>query len=621
MFRYVALIWDARDSQQVDAALAATHRLKASSSLWQEALDSAGLRVLCTDIHPGSLEPCLLAGKAGVVLGSLFARSDGLERDTPAQPCTLDEARTAAIVESHGAWLVRNGWGNYVALITDPVTGSTRVLKDPCGSLPCFSTTYRDITIVFSAITDCLELGSSRFTVNRKSLECRLYGGDMTQQWDALNEVTQIRRGECVEFAPGRQPAIVDRRFLWTPFDFAHAHDLFDDADAAALALRNTLRSCTSTLAAFHESGLMRLSGGLDSSIVLACLQRAPIHPRLLSYTQYIPGSPLDPRRWARMAAAHSGCEHVEMESTPDGIRLGAILEMAPAAEPFSTLMHLATVAHEQSLVARHPSSAIFTGDGGDCVFGSSCIGEAPVAYLRRHGPRPAVVRLAAESALILRQTTWRALERALRMWLTGRSLTTIAALNNEARRLMAEDVVRECEANPAVHPWLAGMRHEPWEAISKLGMLLGTPDLYAGQARPDVDGPQLVAPIYSQPVIELALRIPADVLFAGGQDRGLARRAFRGDVAQPILDRLWKDRAGGFHEEIIQRNRDWLREIFLDGVLVSEGLLNRAAVERALAPGPVKSDVYAGELLRHLDTEIWVRHWTAQSSGVLRAA
>jgi asparagine synthase (glutamine-hydrolysing) len=151
--------------------------------------------------------------------------------------------------------------------------------------------------------------------------------------------------------------------------------------------------------------------------------------------------------------------------------------------------------------------------------------------------------------------------------------------------------------------------------------MLLAAPDLYAGQAQPGAPGPEIVAPIYSQPMIEVALRIPADVLFAGGQDRGLARRAFRGDVPQAILSRVWKDRAGGFHDEVIQRNRDWLREMFLDGVLVSEGLLDRAALERALAPGLVKSDVFPGELLRHLDTEIWARQWTQRRNGVLRAA
>jgi asparagine synthase (glutamine-hydrolysing) len=309
------------------------------------------------------------------------------------------------------------------------------------------------------------------------------------------------------------------------------------------------------------------------------------------------------------------------MESNAAGVRLAAILEMTPTAEPVDTLMYLVTVAHEQRLIARHSATATFTGDGGDCVFGSFCIGEAPAAYLRRHGPRPAVLRLAAESALVLRQTTWQALNRALRVWLTGRSLISIDALNTEARRLLTADVVRECATHPAVHPWLAGMRHAPWEALSKLGMLMASPDLYDGQADPGADGPEIIAPIYAQPMIELALRIPADVLFAGGQDRGLARRAFRGDVPQPILNRVWKDRAGNFHDEIIQRNRDWLREIFLDGVLVSEGLLDRVALERVLAPGQVRYDVFPGELLRHLDTEIWARQWTARRDGVLQAA
>ena len=621
MFRYVALIWDAQNAEQGDAAQAATRRLKASSSQWNEALDSSGLRVLCTDVRAGSLEALVLSGKAGVVLGSLFARNSALDDETPAQPCKLDEARTAAIVDSRGEWLVRNAWGNYVAFIADPLIGTTLVLKDPCGSLPCFSTTCRGITLVFSAIADCLDLGSMRFTVNRRFIERRLHGGEMTQQFDALNEVTQIRRGECVEFSPRQQPATVGRRFLWHPFDLARLQDPLEDPSLAAAALRSTLRSCTSTLAAGHENILLRLSGGLDSSIVLACLHRAPRPPRVLAYTQYTPNGPMDPRPWARLAIGNSGCEHVEVESTAAGIRLDAILGMAPVVEPFSTLMCLVTAAQEQTLLARHAGTATFTGDGGDCAFGSFCIGEAAAAYLRRHGPTPAVVRLAAESAALLGQTTWHVLKRALQMWLTGRSLTTLAALNHEARRLVTDEVIRECEATPAVHPWLTGLQHAPWEPMSKLGMLLGTPDLYAGQAQPSAAGPEIIAPIYAQPLVELVLRIPADVLFTGGQDRGLARRAFRGDVAQPILNRLWKDRAGDFHDEVIGRNLDWLRETFLDGVLVGEGLLDKAAVERALAPGPVKSGVFPGELLRHLDTEIWARQWSPRRSGVQRAA
>ena len=57
-------------------------------------------------------------------------------------------------------------------------------------------------------------------------------------------------------------------------------------------------------------------------------------------------------------------------------------------------------------------------------------------------------------------------------------------------------------------------------------------------------------------------------------------------------------------------RNLDLVRELFLDGVLVREGLLDRAAVEAALAAGPAKTAVLPLEIYRHLDVEIWARYW-----------
>src|ERR1043165_8379046 len=106
MFRYVALIWAAQDAQQVDAAQACARRLRASSSQWLEVLDRPGLRVLCADIQPGSLEPHVMAGKAGIVLGAIFASRTDLDDDAPTPTCKLDEAQTAAIVDSRGEWLL-----------------------------------------------------------------------------------------------------------------------------------------------------------------------------------------------------------------------------------------------------------------------------------------------------------------------------------------------------------------------------------------------------------------------------------------------------------------------------------------------------------------------------------
>jgi len=158
-------------------------------------------------------------------------------------------------------------------------------------------------------------------------------------------------------------------------------------------------------------------------------------------------------------------------------------------------------------------------------------------------------------------------------------------------------------------HPWFTHLRHVRWDVIRRLGTLIGTPEFYnvIDAAQPE---PELIAPLYAQPAVELFLRIPIHVHALGGRDRGLARRAFVREVPQPILQRLWKDRAPGFHSELLLRNLDLVRELFLDGVLVREGLLDRAAVEAALAPGPSKTQVLPVEIYRHLDVEIWARYW-----------
>ncbi|MGH8236791.1 MAG: asparagine synthase-related protein [Steroidobacteraceae bacterium] len=402
MFRFVALIWESINHRHITIAESLSERFQYSQSAWREAVNYSGLRVFVADVQHGALEPQLLAGHAGVVLGSVFKTNASSHDESASRRVAFDEATTDAIRASRGQWLIRNAWGNYVAIWGDPRTSTTLVLKDPTGNLPVFSTTHEGVTVVFSSIVDCLDLGLRAFTVNRRALELRVYGGDMTHELEPLNEVTQIRRGECVEFDPRTQPSIVGRRFYWNPFRLERMHELIEDEAVGAQALLNTLRSCTRTLARPHESALLRLSGGLDSSIILGCLTDMPTPPRLLSYTQYTSDAGSDPRPWARAALEYRPCEHSELALAASGINLKAMLGMAPSVEPFSTLMHLTIGDHEQELAASRQATAIFSGDGGDSAFGSFCVGEVVHAYLRRHGPQPAVFRLAAQSAAVL---------------------------------------------------------------------------------------------------------------------------------------------------------------------------------------------------------------------------
>jgi asparagine synthase (glutamine-hydrolysing) len=606
MFRYIALVWNATDEQQSRTAESLEERLRARR--WRRAFAIDGLRVLCAD-ESDTLRSLPLPNNAGVILGTLFERNRDIDDDSPARRAALSARGSEAILASQGRWLIENCWGNYVALLHDAAAGVVRVLKDPTGTLPCFKTSCEELTILFSHIGDCIELGARGFSVDRAYLRERVLGFiDLDN--DALEQVEQIRRGECVEIDPAARPTLRSRRFYWDPFTFLQPGSVIEDPTLAAASMRATVRSCTQTLSAGHASLLHRLSGGLDSSIVAGCLARAATQPRIACYTFFNPQGRSDERPWARLAAEHSGFEHLECPVIPAEINFADLARARPATEPLSLLSYMMRSTLDHRLAAERKVTAVFTGDGGDSGFCSDSFPYAVTDYLRRHGPRLAALRLASEVALRTERSTGAVLLSSIRHWLFGAKMREQRLALLMGSQLVSPQL-RDSFAMPRSypHPWFSQLRYVPWDVIRRLGLLVGTPEFYnvIDAAQPQ---PELIAPLYAQPAIELFLRIPIHVHAEGGRDRGLARRAFVREVPEQILLRQWKDRAPGFHSELLQRNLDFVRELFLDGVLVKEGLLHRAAVEAALAAGPSKTEVLPVEILRHLDVEIWARYW-----------
>ncbi len=606
MFRYMALVWNVSNEQQSHTADSLDARLRARQ--WTPAFVAAGLRVFCADLS-ATLRALLLPNDAGVVLGTLFERNRDIEDESIARRATLAARSCEAILASRGQWLIENCWGNYVALMRDPASGTVRVLKDPAGNLPCFTTRSDGVTVMFAHIGDCIDLGLGRFTVDRTYLRTRVLGFDDLER-SPLEEISQVRRGECVEFDPAAEPVVRSSGFCWNPFTFVREQQAVEDPERAAAAVRATIRSCTQALSADHASLLHRLSGGLDSSIVAGCLGSASSRPQVACYTYFNPQGRSDERPWARLAAEHAGFEHLECPIVPADVRLIDLVRTRPATEPLPLLGYLIRSTVEERLSAERKATAVFTGDGGDSGFCSDSRAYAVTDYLRRYGPRPTALRLASEVALHTERSTWAVLRASIKRWLFGAKMSEqIPALLVASRLVSAQ--VRDSFMIPDAypHPWFSRMQHVPWDVLRRLGVLLSTPEFYnvTDATRPE---PEILSPLYAQPAVELFLRIPIHLHAEGGRDRGLARRAFAREVPAPILQRLWKDRAPGFHSEVLVRNLDFIREILLDGVLVKEGLLDRAAVERALAPGPAKTEVLPVEIYRHLDVEVWARRW-----------
>jgi asparagine synthase (glutamine-hydrolysing) len=615
VFRYLAFNWDPRDLQQSRVVQTLVRRLRAGGTRWQDVCVHDGLRVFHAGARAGSLDSQVLPQAGGVLLGTVFERNRDVLDEAPARKWSATNAQAEAIAASRGRWLIDNCWGNYVALLADPAGRSTWILKDPTGELPCGVTTFQSVTVIFSRLSDVLPLAPFDLRINPAYLRARLLYGGGDLGGTALEGVDQVRRGECIEITRESGSCAQSRQFYWHPCAFAETRDVIEDSDFAARAMRATLRACTRTLGAAHCNLLLRLSGGLDSSIIAACLRDIPGRPSVRSYTYYNPRGRSDERPWARLSARHVGCEHIESPITPGDIRLEQILALPPLVEPAALMGYLLRSTVEQTLADEHGATAVFCGDGGDSGFCGESFAYSVSEYLQRHGLRREAFRLASRVALLTEQSSWSVMYRAVRRWKRGAGMEQLHRMLVMASRMLSRDLRQSFAVQTNYpHPWFAGQERIPWATIRRLGTLLSAPQFYnvaAGAAAPEV-----IAPLYAQPVLELLLRIPVYRHFEGGRERGLARRAFAADLPPEIARRLWKDRAPGFSDELVDRNRNFLREILLDGVLVREGLLDAAAVEEALSDRVAKNPVLPGEVFRHLDVEIWARTWMQRAAS-----
>lgn len=614
MLRFLGMVWDQASPQQQETAQLIAARVQQLSPAWRQEFHAPGLQVLCAGTRSDVSQLYRVADNGGIVIGSLFARNRDLLSAAPDEPLQFGPLPSQGFVKSRGEWLIDHAWGNYVAFGHDPAEGCKWVLKDPTGSLPCMRAEFRGVTIFFSRMADCANLGLLRLTINDTFLAAHLMTGGSFQETSALNEVRAVRRGECVEFRRnGNAWSSIDKLY-WNPLTFKSADDLIEDPKVAAGAMRNVVKAASVSLASQHSSLLLRLSGGLDSSIVAGCLKGGPMS-RFAAYTYYSPSGRSDERPWARLAAQYAGCEHIEYPLSPEDLDLRLGLQMAPSFEPTSLLGFIQRSSIEHGLIERTGATGIFNGEGGDSGFCSDSVSYAVPEYLSNHGLTPGLFRLASQVALLTQKSSWNVLTGAIRRSVTATHMGIPRDRIMAACQLVSDSIKRDFRVNESVtHPWFRDLRRVPWDKLRRLGTLIASPEYYNVAASPDAVVPELVSPLYAQPVIELLMRIPIYTHFHQGRDRGLAREAFVEEVPEPILRRLWKDRAPGFHDVMVDRQRGFLKEILLEGTLVRNGLLNRALLEEVISAGPSKNTVYPGELFRHLDTELWARHWLQSS-------
>ncbi|MBM0107283.1 hypothetical protein JM946_21305 [Steroidobacter sp. S1-65] len=620
MYRYLAFVWNSRN---LESARTVNALSTSAPATWNLAYEGTGIKLFRTDARR-TASVYRLDRNGGVIFGKLF--ESHTEAEVPRQ-AQFDADEALRVVRSGGRRVVERYWGTYLAIVHDDAARKHHVFRDPTGTLPCYSTTYRGVDVFFADIEDALHCLPGPFSIDRDHLSRWLYSLSLAREATAIENVEPLPAGECLTLHEQART----RTRIWDPVAVASAPN-FERPEEAELALRSAVQSTVNAWASCYRNITHRLSGGLDSSIVAGCLAHAPAKPQLTFCNLAIEDSDAqqqvhllgmdratiekvraivshgDERRYARLVAQRWGVPLVERKRSPElnMQRLSAIpLRLRP-------LMYFASMEMDDTrmeMVRNHGAEAFFSGQSGDTVFLATTQPVASIDYARRHGLRPALWRHLLASSTLSKESLWTVLQKTVSHGLLRRRYVSrfhtfwrTTLLNSELATQMAhsEQTLREAQhvATAALPPGTQMLAN----AIASTAyheFVVHTRGL-----ADDID------PLDAQPVWEVALRIPSYTSLKGATSRGLARHAFRDVLPEEIRKRTAKGSGSAFYQNVVHKHRGLLRDQLLDGHLVNDGYLDRRKLEECLALDDPSTQIVASTLLSYLAAEIWMQQW-----------
>jgi asparagine synthase (glutamine-hydrolysing) len=433
--------------------------------------------------------------------------------------------------------------------------------------------------------------------------------------------IKKLPPGHTLQVACG-QPAAL-RRYYRVSFNPALAALPEEEAarrvrDTVDEAVRSRLMSDV-PLGAF-------LSGGIDSSIVVACMARATGRPVKTFAVGFSEGGRADNELpYARLVAERYGTEHHELVVDPD------MVGMLPSivrhhGEPFADTSAVPT-RYLCEMTRRHVTVAL-SGDAGDEAFGGyRRYVWAHVAQLLRRlpGPLPGAVAWALMAAPGRRARWLREYGARLTDDEAARYLRFVCHFSAQEKSDLYAPELRERFARDGTAEAFAARlgASAAADTVSRLQ------DLDVDTYLPDdiltkVDIASMThslearAPLVDHHVVELGAALPGRMKLRGGKGKVILRRAFADLVPAEILHRRKKGFALPTGRWLAGRLHGFARELLLSPQASGRGLFQPAAVEALLDRHRAGED--HGERLWNLIVlETWFREMVDGRAAYVR--
>jgi asparagine synthase (glutamine-hydrolysing) len=362
------------------------------------------------------------------------------------------------------------------------------------------------------------------------------------------------------------------------------------------------------------------LSGGIDSSAVVALMSKQSSHP-VKTFSIGFEEQDFSELHHARNVARHLGTEHHEFVVRPDALEvLPRLIEHY--GEPYADSSAIPT--YYVSRETRNHVTVALNGDGGDeCFAGYERYIGMSLADKLKYIPRPLLSSLSQGLMKILPSNSrYRSRVTSLKRFLSAAELTDeeryfkwIAVIDNEQKEQLYTDTFRREIRSESdligLTPWFNHAKREGLGIVDTV-LLADTMTYLPNDLLVKVDIASMSvslearSPFLDHKMIEFAASLPSSLKLKGLTSKYLLKRVLKGMLPDEILHR----RKMGFGVPIAH----WLRsdmKAFVKDVLLSEKSFKRGIFKPEIISHIVKEHLagnkdYSKQLWAMLMLELW---------------
>ena len=293
-----------------------------------------------------------------------------------------------------------------------------------------------------------------------------------------------------------------------------------------------------------------------------------------------------------------------------DTASIQQLVANTPLLERPSTNIYAAPVDKMQMEFAlKHEAEAFTTGEGGDHVFYAMKLDLVAADFARKYAVSPKLFQAVANGATLTKKSFWAVMGTAIKHGLMRRTWDPDDLFPAQAPQYLSADSLAEIPDGFSDHPWLTDCSKIPPGKLAQIYLLPKVLHRHPSFGRVEVA--DVIHPLFSQPLVELCLRIPSYILTANGRNRNLARTAFAEIIPSEIANRQTKGWTSTYFTRMYVEGLPFIREFLLDGIFAQEAFVEIAELDKFLTTETISRPGNVRPIFKLIALEAWLRRWS----------